>query len=358
MDEILTFAQNLISIRSTADNLPAINEAVLLIEKQLGSLSYDTFISNGKPSLLIHNNKSENKHFKILFNAHLDVVQGADHQFKPYIKDNKLYGRGSYDMKAAASVFIKLFKELHNKISYPFALQITTDEETGSLGAQKQIDSGYRGEFILTGECGSNLKITNVAKGVYQVKIIAEGLNSHGAYPWLGDNAIAKLHQAVVKILAKFPIPKEETNNSTVSITKIYSTNEAINKIPDYAEATLDIRFTPADKHILSEITKLLPQGVRLEKIAHYSPLATDKNNKYIVMLRKIGYEKLHYKLPLRSAHATSDIVRFAEAGCEGIEFGPVGANQHADNEWVDIKSLDDYYHLLRQFLLSANDML
>jgi succinyl-diaminopimelate desuccinylase len=358
MDEILSLTQKLITLHTTADNLPAINESILLVEKQLQSYSYKKFISQGKPSLLIHNAKPNTKQFKILFNAHLDVIQGEDYQFKPHSKKNKLYGRGSYDMKAATAVFITLFKELHSKIKYPFALQITTDEETGSHGAQNQIDSGYRAEFILTGECGSNLKITNFAKGVYMVKIIADGVASHGAYPWKGDNAIAKLHKALEPIMTKYPLPKKETNNSTVNITKIYSTNEAVNRTPDYAEASLDIRYIPADNTIIPEITKLLPHGVRLEKTAHYSPLNTDEKNKYIVLLRNIGYQKLHQKIPLRSAHATSDIVRFVEVGCEGIEFGPIGDNQHGYDEWVDINSLENYYHILKQFLLSVNNML
>ena len=260
MDEILPLTQKLISLHTTADNITAINEAIMFIEKQLESYASSTFITQGKPSLLIHNAQRDTKHFKIIFNAHIDVVYAQDQQFTPYISHDKLYGRGSYDMKAAASVFIYLFKELHNKISFPLALQITTDEETGSHGAQKQVDAGYRGEFILTGECGSNLKITNLAKGVYQVKIIAEGDTSHAAYPWLGDNAIIKLHTALARIMEAYPLPKKETNNSTVNITTIHSTNKAVNKTPDYAEASLDIRYASTDNTIISEITTLLPR--------------------------------------------------------------------------------------------------
>ena len=355
MDDILKFAQHLIRIHSTADNITALNEAVLLVEKELKQYEINRFSSDGKPSLLIHNATPGIKHFKIILNAHLDVVQGNDFQFQPKIVDGRLYGRGAYDMKAAAAVMLMLFKEITNQLPYPLALQITTDEETGTLGAKKQVDEGYRGEFIITGECGSNFRITNKAKGVYKIKVTAQGMLSHSAYPWRGDNAIVKLQKAIAVITDTYPLPKEESYKTTINITQIRSDNETWNKTPAHAEAYMDIRYMPEDQNILTDLKKLLPQDVVIEEDPDYSfvSLNTDPNNAYVQSLREIGKKILKQDIAFQTAHATSDLVRFTAVGCDGVEFGPIGENQHGDNEWVDIKSLEDYFLILKQFLLS-----
>src|ERR1700733_9168939 len=92
LDEIVALAQDLIKIRSTAQNNTALNEAVILTEQKLKDFSLRTFSSNGKPSLLIHNAKHDTKHFKIIFNAHIDVVNGNESQFVPHVIGNRLYG--------------------------------------------------------------------------------------------------------------------------------------------------------------------------------------------------------------------------------------------------------------------------
>jgi succinyl-diaminopimelate desuccinylase len=355
LNEIVELTQSLIKIPSTAENITALNEAIRLVEHEVKDFTIKTFNSNGKPSLLIHNAAPDTKHFKIILNAHLDVVQGQKKQFEPMIKNGRLYGRGAYDTKAAVCVMIFLFKELARQVSFPLALQITTDEETGTLGAKKQVDEGYRADFIITGECGSNLTITNKAKGIRNAKLTALGKISHSAYPWRGENAIIKLQKALAVITEKYPLPTKESYTTTINITKITSNNEVWNRTPDHAEAYMDIRYMPEDKNIVQDLKDILPKDILFELIPEYtySPIDTNQNNPYVLRLRSIGKKILNHDIDFRTAHATSDLVRFAAVGCEGVEFGPIGANQHADNEWIDINSLGDYYQILKQFLLS-----
>ncbi|MBA3723488.1 MAG: M20/M25/M40 family metallo-hydrolase [Candidatus Levybacteria bacterium] len=353
--EIISLASKLISFRSTAENHEERESIVALASNYMKDLTVDVYESNAIKSLLVHNNKPGTKHFKILLNGHLDVVPGKDEQYVPYEKNGRLYGKGAYDMKAAVAVMMTLLKELNKDIHYPIALQITSDEEqSGINGAKYQVDQGVRGEFILSGECGSNFHIKNEAKGGYFLRLLAEGKASHGAYPWNGDNAISKLYRVLHKIHEKYPSPQEESHNTTVSVTKIHSTNNATNRIPDHCEAGLDIRYTVADTDIIDRIKSLLPKDIALEIIVSWPPLKTAADNKYIQLLKSISQPVLQKDLPLVMGHGTSDLMRFAGTGCDGIEFGPIGGNQHQDDEWVDIQSLADYYQILKKFLLSV----
>ncbi|PIV71191.1 hypothetical protein COW57_00905 [Candidatus Roizmanbacteria bacterium CG17_big_fil_post_rev_8_21_14_2_50_39_7] len=50
--------------------------------------------------------------------------------------------------------------------------------------------------------------------------------------------------------------------------------------------------------------------------------------------------------------HGGSDIRHFNGVHEDGVTFGPVGEGLHSDNEWVDIKSLGEYYQILKKFLV------
>jgi len=128
LNKILSLTQSLISLPSTRDNKKALNEVLDLVLKQVSDFTIERFEKDGYPSVLVYYGKSRPKNFKVILNAHLDVVSAKDEQFKPYEKDGKLYGRGAIDMKGAAAVLILVFKEMAKKVSYPLALQLVTDE--------------------------------------------------------------------------------------------------------------------------------------------------------------------------------------------------------------------------------------
>lgn len=354
-DAILALAEQFITIPSTHDNPAALEQIIAIAENALSEFTTETFTANKKKSLLIHNAKPGTKKFKIIFNAHLDVVGGSKSQYIAKIDDARLYGRGAYDMKAAAAVMITLFNNIARDVSYPLAIQITTDEETGSFGTEQQVAEGIRGEFIITGECGSNFHITNQAKGAMHVKLTAKGTTAHGAYPWRGDNAVVKLMNTLSTVHAHYPVPEDEARVTTVNIARLITNNKATNKVPSKASAYMDIRYLPEDKDIIEKIKALLPKGVSLEIVVHYVPLDTPEDNKYIAILQEVGKKLYNKPFPFRHAHATSDLVKYARTGCEGIEFGPIGFNQHAKHEWVDIKSLTEYYTILQEFLLAID---
>jgi succinyl-diaminopimelate desuccinylase len=360
LEEILTLTKNLIAIHSTENNKIDLEEAIALVQNEVRAFTIQTFSSNNKKSLLIQNTTRETKHFEIILNAHLDVVPGDTEQFVTYTKDGKLFGRGAFDMKGAAAVMVLLFKEIAHQIKYPLALQFLTDEELGGMdGTHYQITQGIRANFVISGECGSNFKIVHESKARLVVKLKANGKSSHSAYPWNGDNAILLIMQTIQSILHYYPSPKEEEYRTTVVVTHIDTKNHetsetAYNRTPAYCEALLDIRYVPDEKDIIvDKIKTLLPKNVTLEILHNTAPHQTDPHHQYIKQLTQICEDVLHKKVALIQQHGTSDIRHFAGVGNDGIEFGPIGAGQHQENEWVDIQSLADYYQILKKFLLS-----
>lgn len=352
LKNILFLTKKLIYIKSTEENPKQLGEALDLVLNELKDFKIERFERNGVKSALVYNSKTRPKKFRILFNVHLDVIPAKDKQFKPKIIGSKLYGAGSMDMKANASCIILAFKEMANKINYPLGIQLTTDEEIGGFnGTRYQIQKGVRADFVIASE-PTNFDIVHQAKGVLQIKISTKGNTAHGAYPWKGENAILKMNKFIGDLVKKLPNPKKEKWATTINVSKISTTNQAFNKIPDDCYVLLDIRYIKEDqKKILNKIKSILPKDFKLQILATGPAVLTSIKDKNIVKLKKIIAKNYKNNSALRGAHGTSDVSHFAKINCPGIEFGPIGGGIGSDKEWVSIPSLDTYYKIIKSFL-------
>lgn len=352
--EILDLAQKLIEIPSVSSDRKQCEKVLKLVNRKLKKFNKREFSKNGVKSLLFYTGKKAAGNHKILLNAHLDVVPANVEQLKPKVKGGKLYGRGAFDMKAAASVMILVFKQLARDLPYDIALQIVTDEEIGGQnGTKYQADKGILADFVITGE-NSDLQIDNQSKGILRIKLTANGTSSHSAYPWLGDNAIVKLNKVIDAVLKRYPIPRKEVWRTTANLTKISTTNNAGNKVPDYAEAEFDIRYIHKDtKSIREKLKKAVGRGVHIEFLRFDPPTFTDPHNEYVQKLMKSIKVITGRNAKTIAKHGSSDIRFYNARGIPSVALGPKGGNHHAEEEWVDIKSLYTYSEILKDFLLT-----
>jgi len=349
---LLPFIQKLIAIRSTADDPAALARVLDAALAPLADFTIERFEHNGAPSALVYNRSARPRRFRVLFNAHLDVVPGRDDRYQAKCTGDRLYGVGALDMKANAACMIDVFKRLAPEASYPIALQLTTDEEIGGFdGTKHQVRKGVRADFVIAGE-PTNFDIVHKAKGVLWVKVAAKGRTAHGAYPWRGDNAVLKVHDFLNTLRRAYPDLKKEGWVTSVNVSRVSTSNVSLNKIPDDAEVWLDIRFIAQDAgKIVPRLRKMLPTGCKLSVIEEEPPLSTDPNHTHIKALERAMKKVAGKKTVLRGANGTSDARHFAGAGCPGIEFGAAGAGIGSDDEWVSVKSLETYCRVLESYL-------
>jgi succinyl-diaminopimelate desuccinylase len=250
LDAFLTTADALLAVPSTADRPDELRRAVDAVVDFVGpGFTVERFESNGKPSALLYANPTR-PDFRVIFNAHVDVVPGEPHQFRPRRVGDRLYARGAQDMKVSALVLAQVFRETARSLPFPLGLQIVADEEVGGRdGTGHQVVRGVSGAFVVIGE-HSRLDVVADSKGLLHVKLISTGSSGHGAYPWQGDNALVKLLNSVNALLVKYPLTTEEVWRTTVNVARIDTANHAYNRIPDRAEAWLDIRFPAEDAEL------------------------------------------------------------------------------------------------------------
>jgi len=181
------------------------------ILKKFGATSFKTFDEDKKRVNLFATLKAKKSNGKvpIILSGHTDVVPvskgWSTDPFKAVIKEDKLYGRGSCDMKgfiactlAYAPIFSK--SELDRDIHFSF----TFDEETACKGApiliQELKKRGLKNGICIVGE-PTNMKIIDAHKGCYEYTTYFEGLAGHSSQPHKGVSAVEYAARYVNKLI-------------------------------------------------------------------------------------------------------------------------------------------------------------
>jgi succinyl-diaminopimelate desuccinylase len=285
-------------------------------------------------------------------------VPGSPEQFVPRLDGDRLYARGAQDMKVTALAQALAFRDTAATLPYPIALQLVADEEIGGRnGTLHQLHSGVDGRFVIIGE-HSRLDIVADSKGLVHARLAATGHGGHGAYPWLGDNALLKLVRTVTRLHAAYPPPTEEAWRTTVNLARIDTPNRAFNQIPAYAEAWLDIRFPPEDadlagataEEIVTHLDAFCEPGVTVSIDHVDGPHHADHDRPEIAHLRRAAQDE-GFPADFLYKHGAGDGRFYSARGIAAVAFGVGGHGQHGPEEYVEIPTVAPYYRALRTFL-------
>ena len=340
------------------------------LEKKLTSIGFKTKIlefkdRNSKPVKNIYariGTKSPN----FCYAGHVDVVppgnikNWSSHPFKPTIKNGRLIGRGSSDMKTSVASFIAAVNQFVNKkkkFNGSISLLITGDEEGVAINGTKKvveylIKKKEKINFCLVGEptnpsqMGEMIKIGRRGSITGYLKIF--GKMGHVAYNHKAINPSTCIID-ILKSLKKIKLDSGSKNfqASNLEITKISINNDADNVIPGDAKATFNIRFN--DKHnstslkkklnfLIKKICKKYKCKFKIEYMISGESFIT-KPNKITFMIKKIIKKNTGVNTKLSTSGGTSD-ARFIRKISPCLEFGMVGASMHQVDENIKIKDL------------------
>jgi succinyl-diaminopimelate desuccinylase len=300
----------------------------------------------GAPTLVLH--------------GHMDVVPGGRDQFEPQIDGDRLYGRGSYDMKGALAVMLVVLHDLRDQEEVCLRLGIVSDEESEeeeNRGSDALVTSGFIGDFAITGE-PTNLQVGVQAKGVLAMRLQVRGRSAHGATPWLGDNAVVKAVE-VFRGIESLPFARHSSalfDRPSINLGRIMG-GDALNKVPDSCVIDVDIRFLPdQDPDEILEQVGGLPDTDVLATFRR-APAVVEPDLPYVVGLCEAASPHHPERVMSVGRDGASDAVSFLAAGVPAVEFGPVGDGHHGPGEWVSISSLHSYRQALEGFVRSFPGM-
>lgn len=130
----------------------------------------------------------------LLLNGHLDTVPPYDmsNPFQARQIGDRLYGRGSVDMKGALAAMMMTLAAIHRSdtsLDGDVIFAATAGEETYSPGAYHLARSGFRADYAIVGE-PTGMKVGIAHKGVAWFEADFVGRSVHGSVPEQGVNAI------------------------------------------------------------------------------------------------------------------------------------------------------------------------
>jgi succinyl-diaminopimelate desuccinylase len=297
----------------------------------------------------------------VVLHGHLDVVPGRPGQFEPRLEGDRLYGRGAYDMKGALAAMLLTTAAMRDLDGVRVRLGIVGDEESeeeAERGSDHLVDSGFTGDFAITGE-PTDLHIGVEAKGVLAVRLEVGGTAAHGATPWLGDNAVLAALD-VFRSIESLPFARHSSelfDRPSINLGRIWG-GDALNKVPDRCAIDVDIRYLPDQDPvaILGQVRGI--SGAEVKPLFTRPPAVVDRDSPFVLALREAAASQ-HSGEPMSVGRdGASDAVSFLRVGVPAVEFGPVGEGHHGPGEWVSISSLETYRQALDSFLRSLPERL
>jgi succinyl-diaminopimelate desuccinylase len=292
----------------------------------------------------------------VVLHGHIDVVPGHPEQFEPRVEGDRLIGRGAYDMKGALATMLVVFAGLRDQEHVRVRLGLVADEESEEdqdRGSDHLVDSGFIGDFAITGE-PTDLHIGVEAKGVLAVRLAVEGRAAHGATPWLGENAVLKALD-VFRSIESLPFARQSSelfDRPSINLGRIWG-GDALNKVPDRCVIDVDIRYLPGQdpSAILRQVGQL--PGADVLATFRRPPATVDRDLALVQRLRNAAAPH-HSEEPMSVGRdGASDAVSFLRVGVPAVEFGPVGEGHHGPDEWVSLSSIESYRQALDSFLRS-----
>ena len=324
-----------VEIPSASGNSIELDNAVRKIKMFLGkNFIYEEFTNKNIKSVLISKNRT--RKFKVLLYGHIDVVPAKE--YKVTEKEDRLFGRGVYDMKGIVWNLIELFKEL-NKEDIGFL--ICTDEETGGSSTKLAVENNVSADLVLMPDGGSeNVIITN-QKGSIFSNLELVGKSCHAAYPEKGNNPILKLSELLTEIRKM-----EKVYPGLTIVPTILSSGNTINQIPEKLTIKFNIRFTELKSR--KDALEMLNKYGKFE-ITHEDPIYNvDKNNPLVKKYIDLAKKELG-EIKFETSAGVTDAVYFKNTPV--ILHRPNGGGQHSEKEWLDIKSMERFKNLTKKFI-------
>ena len=211
-NDSIKILSDLIAFKSISgeDNNSIVNYCEKILS-DLGAESFKIFDSEKKRVNLFSTFKSKTKNRKkpIILSGHTDVVPvskgWSTDPFKATIKNEKLYGRGSCDMKGFLACLLAYAPTFSNSnIDRDLHFSFTFDEETACQGAPLLIKElkkrNIKDAICVVGE-PTNMKIIDAHKGCYEYTTHFYGLAGHGSQPDKGVNAVEYASKFIQKLL-------------------------------------------------------------------------------------------------------------------------------------------------------------
>ena len=276
----------------------------------------------------------------LIFCAHLDKVGTKGMTippFEPKVEGNRVYGRGSYDMKGSAAAIMSAVAALaHDNLSGRVLVALVADEEYASIGAQDFVKRHRADACVLTEPSEGRLILGQ--KGFVWAEIVTAGHAAHGSRWDLGVSAIAKMGR-IISALEKFD--QEELRCRLHPLvgpaSQRCSLIEGGSGFSTYAEECrlkVERRTLPGEvpRRVMQELEEVIRSTgdeAQVSCLLDRPPLDCDRESKIATCLREAATSATGAAPEEGAVGYWMDAALFHAAGIPTVNYGPGGAGAH-----------------------------
>jgi len=304
----------------------------------------------------------------VILSGHTDVVpvDGQDWSSDPFSltkREDRLYGRGSCDMKGFVAVALAMVPRfLERDLAIPVHLAFSYDEEVGCIGVRRLIDR--LGEFgpaptmCIVGE-PTGMKVMTGHKGKKSVRCTVQGVGCHSSLAPSGVNAVEYAAEIVVylramarRVAERGPAdPLFDVPYTTIHTGVIHG-GEALNIVPDQCSFDFEFRVVPQDdaEALFAEVLryaedKLLPSmraisadtGFDWQDLSAFPGLDTAPEAEVVRLAKRCAQQNGHAKV----AYGTEGGLFQERGGIPTVIVGPGSIEQaHKPDEFIEIDQI------------------
>ncbi|MFT4147355.1 MAG: succinyl-diaminopimelate desuccinylase [Micrococcaceae bacterium] len=349
--DVVDLTQQLIDVYSVSG---AETELADMVQAQLNQLNHLEVYRDGDV-LLARTNWGKKR--RIILAGHLDTVplptvSGSLGTVPSTWKGDVLYGRGTTDMKGGVAVQLALaavIKDSEFDLTFIFYDHEEVESSKNGLGRlSRKVPDLIQGDFAILLE-PTDGNVEGGCNGTMRVKVSVDGLASHSARAWKGDNAIHKLAEPLTRLSQYEPQTVDVEGLAYREGMNAVHIEGGIagNVIPDQGHILVNYRFAPDKTEAEAEAhLRQLFDGYEVEVTDSAAAARPGLDRPDIQgFLDAVGVEA-------KPKYGWTDVARFSELGIPAVNFGPGDPMlAHSDNEHVSAQQIRDCYEALHNWL-------
>jgi acetylornithine deacetylase len=305
----------------------------------------------------------------LILNGHLDTV-GVEGMtvppFEPLIREGRLYGRGSCDMKGGVAALLCAARDVAREGGPPrgeLLVVLTSDEEHASRGLEALLAEGLRADAAVVCE-PTSLQVMPANKGFAWWRVEFRGRAAHGSRPDLGCDAIrlagrflAALDAVEDRLVSDAAHPLLGSGTIHAGTIRGGTTPSVY---PDRCELLLEARLLPGQRPEevggwLAALGEEVTRGDSREEVTVIPTLQRPPGDLPGAhpLPRKLqaAGQSMGRPMELTGMSAWVESAWFLEAGIPAVCFGPGSIGKaHTADEFVPVEELRDAANILSRF--------
>jgi succinyl-diaminopimelate desuccinylase len=293
---------------------------------------------------------------RLVIAGHTDTVPVNDND-RARIEGDTLWGLGASDMKGGIAVMVELARTVSEPavdVTYVFYAREEVAADFSGLGELfVERPDLMEGDAAILGE-PTAAAIEAGCQGYMRIEVELFGTRAHSARPWMGNNAIHRLGEALRLVESRperRPVLQGCEYREALQAVFVEG-GVAGNVVPDHARLTLNHRFAPdrsadeAEQSIRELLEPILEDGDRFERVDVAEGAAPGLDHPLLAALAG------RHDLEIRAKLGWTDVARFAAAGIPAVNLGPGDSLlAHHPDERVERDFLDATWFALHDLI-------